>query len=227
MYNDVMPNESGLTAFPETEQKLKAVITVIDTRRLKEELVPACSFLSRQCTGMCCSLPVMVTQEEASVLARLQNEKIREFEKMGLRLSEPAILVDSKNQHRYLAKKRRNFSQMNRVVDYLLFRGKKFHLPDFKVLSSFVRTCVFSLKDGACALQRLSEREGRHKWHYKPVNCWKFPLSIENGRLTLPQRRNTRFPCDQNTGVPVKEGLKDELGLLGKIIGRDILPEIR
>ncbi len=227
MYNNVMLNEPGLTVFPETEQKLKALITSIDTPCLRGELVPACSFLAKHCSGMCCSLPVMVTQEEAGILTRLQKEKEPEFKNMGLRLAGPVVLSDAQNQHRYLTKKRRNFFQMNRIVNYLIFREKKSVLPDFKILSRFAQTCVFSLKDGACALQHLSEREGLHKWYYKPVNCWKFPLSVENGRLTLPQRRHTHFPCDQDPGVPIREGLKDELEFLGKILGRDILAEIR
>lgn len=75
------------TAFPKTEQNLKEFIAHIDVERFKKYPIPACSFHFKDCLGMCCSLRVAVTQEEAGVLARLAKERARDFEKMGLRFT--------------------------------------------------------------------------------------------------------------------------------------------
>ena len=84
------------------------------------------------------------------------------------------------------------------------------------------------MEDGSCALQKFGEAQGRHKWYYKPVNCWKYPLSIADGRLTLGDKTfYTYFPCNKNGPVPAAEALSEELAFLGKIIGRDLLREIR
>lgn len=46
--------------------------------------------------------------------------------------------------------------------------------------------CVFSEADGKCSLQTLAVKLGKHKWDYKPMGCWLFPLGAENGKLIAP-----------------------------------------
>jgi hypothetical protein len=36
--------------------------------------------------------------------------------------------------------------------------------------------CVFTLADGRCSLQVAAEALGFHKWEFKPMTCWLFPL---------------------------------------------------
>jgi hypothetical protein len=217
----------GLTAFPSTEGNLKELIGHIDVERFRKERVPACSFLSKNCTGMCCSLPVAVTQEETEVLTRLVKDKAKAFREMGLKIRGAVIRIDAKTQRRCLVKKRRGFLQLNKIIYNLMNKEKKIRALDFKVFLGFIRTCAFSMADGSCALQRLSEQEGLHKWYYKPFNCWKYPLSINRGYLTLPERLdNAQFPCHGDKSISSYEGLKEELLFLGKIIKRDILKEI-
>jgi hypothetical protein len=46
--------------------------------------------------------------------------------------------------------------------------------------------CVFSEADGKCSMQTLAVKLGKHKWDYKPMGCWLFPLGAENGKLIAP-----------------------------------------
>ena len=71
-----MKNQA-VTAFPNTEHNLKDLIRRIDVERFRKERIPACSFLSSPCMGMCCSLPVAVTREETEVLNQLAKNKAR------------------------------------------------------------------------------------------------------------------------------------------------------
>jgi hypothetical protein len=210
----------NFTAFPLIEDNLRDLIRHIDAESLRKKRIPACSFLSHECIGMCCSLPVAVTQEEAGILTRLVKDKAKEFRNMGLRLRRPAVLFDAKTERSYLAKRKRNFLQLNKIIYNVM-------PADLKVFLKFIRTCVFSMRDGSCALQRLSIQEGLHKWYYKPVNCWKYPLSIDKGCLTLPEKPgNAHFPCDSDRGTSACEGLKEELEFMGDILHRDIMKEI-
>ncbi|MGD0336569.1 MAG: hypothetical protein ABSB18_05655 [Candidatus Omnitrophota bacterium] len=221
-----MQNKS-FTAFPSTESNLKELIARIDIERFRKERVPACSFLSKNCIGMCCSLPVAVTLEEAEVLTRLVKDKTKVFRKMRLKIRGAVITIDATTQRMCLSKKRRSFLQLNKIIYNLMNKDKKMRAFDFKVFLGFIRTCVFSMADGSCALQRLSEQQGLHRWYYKPFNCWKYPLSINKGYLTLPERLgNAQFPCHGDKNISSYEGLREELLFLGKIMERDILKEI-
>jgi hypothetical protein len=219
--------QKGFTAFASTEENLKGLIQHFDSERLRKERVPACSFLSKNCLGICCSLPVAVTQEEAEILTKTTKDKIGIFMKMGKGFRGPVIKFNAKTKRSYLAKRHRGFRQMNSIVYNLISKeGKKLPLG-FKFFLNFIRTCVFSLDNGSCALQVLAEKEGLHKWYYKPFNCWKYPLSIEQGHLTLPKKIGSlHFPCRQDKSTLAYQGLKEELSFLGKIINRDILKEI-
>jgi hypothetical protein len=219
--------QKSFTAFASTEENLKGLIQHIDSERLREERVPACSFLSKNCLGMCCSLPVAVTQEETEVLTKTVKDKSVIFMKMAKSIPGPVIKFNAKTKRSYLAKRYRDFRQMNKIVYNLMNKERK-RLPlGFKFFLNFIRSCVFTLDDGSCALQVLAEQEGLHKWYYKPFNCWKYPLSIDKGHLTLPEKIGSlHFPCSQDKSIFAYQGLKEELSFLGEIINRDILKEI-
>lgn len=221
-----MPQQT-VTAFSSTEENLKNLISYVDAERFRKEYVPVCSFLSKNCFGACCSLPVAVTQEEAEVLTELVKDKARVFREMGKVIRNPIIGFNARSKRRYLAKKYRNFRQMNKII-YNLIKKEKNLLPlGFKFFLNFIHTCVFSMPDGSCSLQLLAKQEGLHKWYYKPFNCWKYPLSIDKGRLTLAEKLGSlHFPCSRDKSTFAYQGLEEELSFLGKIVNRDILKEI-
>ncbi|MFH0922040.1 MAG: DUF3109 family protein [Fibrobacterota bacterium] len=45
--------------------------------------------------------------------------------------------------------------------------------------------CVFLDAIGACALQKLAMKEGKHRWAYKPYHCVLFPFLVEDGTLSV------------------------------------------
>lgn len=45
--------------------------------------------------------------------------------------------------------------------------------------------CVFLNDDGACVLQKAAAAEGMSRHALKPFFCWLYPVTIEDGELTL------------------------------------------
>ncbi len=74
--------------------------------------------------------------------------------------------------------------------------------------------CTFLDKDGLCALQRLANLEGVHKWKYKPLYCILFPLTIYEGALTIDDEHIDRLKtCNVNPDVETSifDACKEEL----------------
>ncbi|MBN1493831.1 MAG: hypothetical protein JW938_06745 [Candidatus Omnitrophica bacterium] len=216
------------TAFPKTEERLRTLIKVIDTDRLRKGGVLACSFTTEKCFGMCCSLKVAVTAEEAEILTRLACDHSSELYRLGCEIKGNVITIDRPTGRHRLLHRRRTFNEVNKIVFEMITRKGSTAKLNIRRLQKTMHACVFLLKDGACALQRLAEQFGRHKWYYKPINCWKYPLSIKNGTLTVPSTfKNNIFPCYRHDTTPCYEALREELSFLGTMIGRDIVSEIK
>ena len=58
--------------------------------------------------------------------------------------------------------------------------------------------CVMADDEGKCSLQTLAVSLGRHKWVYKPMGCWLYPLGLEDGKILAPPR--TRRDDANNIG---------------------------
>lgn len=74
--------------------------------------------------------------------------------------------------------------------------------------------CTFLDKDGLCALQRLANLEGVHKWKYKPLYCILFPLTIYEGALTIDDEHIDRLKtCNVNpdSETSIFDACKEEL----------------
>jgi Fe-S-cluster containining protein len=74
--------------------------------------------------------------------------------------------------------------------------------------------CTFLDKDGLCALQRLANLEGKHKWKYKPLYCILFPLTIYEGALTIDDEHIERLKTcnmDSNNKISIFDACKEEL----------------
>jgi hypothetical protein len=215
--------KSNLTAFPRTEQRLREMIKTVDMDRIKKEVFPACSFLSAQCFGVCCSFKVAVTNEEAETLKAIVKENTAFFRHAICHIPDEIIKTGTKLGQRYLTRRKRDFKELNRIIYALISDGKRNKIATLKDFFSFLHVCAFSMKDGGCSLQRLALEKGLHKWYYKPINCWKFPLTIRDGILTMPKVSNyVRLPCSYQAKNTAITELHEELSFLGKIIGREI-----
>lgn len=74
--------------------------------------------------------------------------------------------------------------------------------------------CTFLDRDGLCVLQRLAINEGRNKWHYKPLYCILFPLTVYQGSLTIDDEHIDRLKhCNKadNDGTTIIDHCKEEL----------------
>lgn len=74
--------------------------------------------------------------------------------------------------------------------------------------------CTFLDKDGLCSLQKLAEREGVHKWKYKPQYCILFPLTIFEGALTIDDEHIDRLKTCNTNPIPetsIYEACREEL----------------
>lgn len=54
--------------------------------------------------------------------------------------------------------------------------------------------CVFAEADGKCSLQTLAVARGKHKWAYKPMGCWLFPLTSDGQDIVPPPRNRAQDP---------------------------------
>ncbi len=74
--------------------------------------------------------------------------------------------------------------------------------------------CTFLDKNGLCALQRLANLEGIHKWKYKPLYCILFPLTIYEGAITIDDEHIDRLKtCTVNSDseTSIFDACKEEL----------------
>ncbi len=62
--------------------------------------------------------------------------------------------------------------------------------------------CAFSEQDGKCSLQTLAVKLAKHKWHYKPMGCWLFPLSSDDKGLVAPPRTRRQDPNNLGKHYP-------------------------
>lgn len=219
---------SHYTAFPKTENNLRFLIKEIDTESFLQKRFSACSLSFQDCLGRCCSLKVAVTAEEIDVLKQLCREKENFLKDNQIDPPSQVFAYDARTGRKCLAKRKRGFRELHQLVLSLL---PKIHriFSKKKILDKLLRVCVFLRPDGLCVLELIAREEGKHRWYYKPINCWKYPLSIRKGRLTFPVlNENPHFPCHAHRDKSCAlDGLEEELAFLGNIVGRDLIKEIR
>jgi len=73
------------------------------------------------------------------------------------------------------------------------------------------QACIFLTLDRRCALQVYSEQAGRHKWQWKPFYCWLFPLTAEEGTITVDERSIGMCFMPSDQAVPFHSLVKQEL----------------
>lgn len=119
------------------------------------------------CKGMCCYDGIYLMNGEEEYLKNI----VKEFKEYFSFLPDDFI-VDG-NWKNIVTGRKTEVRKYNSVAsDY----------PDH-----FEKTlCVFAKDDGKCSLQSLAYELNIHKWTFKPVGCWMFPLRLENGKITPP-----------------------------------------
>lgn len=80
------------------------------------------------------------------------------------------------------------------AVRKFVYREKPAHFSNTR--------CVFTESDGKCSLQTLAVKLGKHKWHYKPMGCWLFPLESEETGLVSPPRTRREDPNNMGKSYP-------------------------
>lgn len=131
----------------------------------------------------------------------------------------------------------------NRTQEHFVQKPCSYTLPNLK--PEHHTACSMRDDAGRCSLQSLAMSEGKHPWWYKPLECWLFPIVIVPGtppRITLAshvpglygEEENPDFlqharcaQTDEKSGAPAYQKLAQELEMLGKLLKRDLLAEIR
>lgn len=74
--------------------------------------------------------------------------------------------------------------------------------------------CTFLDSHGLCTLQKLSLKQGQHKWANKPVFCVLFPLTVYQGALTIDDEHIDRLnSCNKyaHENSTIYDSCKEEL----------------
>ena len=128
------------------------------------------------CEGVCCSDGAFLLAEEVLLIHRVVKENRQHF----------ALLPD---QYIIDGEWEGETGPQTNVREHV-YREKPAHFKNTR--------CVFTEADGKCSLQTLAVKQGVHKWKYKPMGCWLFPLMSDDKGLVAPPR--TRRDDPNNLG---------------------------
>jgi hypothetical protein len=130
----------------------------------------------KDCQGICCSDGAMLRPEEERLIHKLVKKFPEHFKDLP-----KTYIIDEEWAH-----------GIGRKTEVRKFRyaNKPAHFKHTK--------CVFGDDEGKCILQTLAVKQGVHKWKYKPMGCWLFPLEGDEKGLVAPPR--TRREDTNNLG---------------------------
>ena len=222
-------SDGALTAFPSAEEVLRNLLSGEVCSTTFKRRISRCNL--EQCRGNCCYDGIFIDAGTAESLRALVAENRDFFESLGLEMPKEVVVQGEwRGQYHGLktALRQQGFSKM--IEDYP---------PHFEDTA-----CVFLVEDGRCSLQVLAERDGRHRWFYKPEGCWLHPIRVtkaEEGALVLHDEATEPYSypdypafttatfCGRSdpAGEPAFEVLAEEIELLSKITGHDYLVQIR
>lgn len=95
--------------------------------------------------------------------------------------------------------------------------------------------CFLLLDDGRCSLEVFARAHGLHRWHYKPMCCWTYPIIVRRGghpEFRLYSEVNDPYACPDYPGFvnatkcsattplgrPAREVLCEELSYMCEIL---------
>lgn len=225
MQNNTHWNSDDLTAFKESQWLLrnKFASATINPKEFQRKLQP-CSLST--CLGTCCYDGASVDEATGNAVQKLVDERRPDFAAMGLDL--PDAVIETSEWNGVVGKKTKSRPfQRPSIKDYP---------PHFNKSA-----CVFLVNDGRCALQILSQADGKHRWYYKPFTCWLHPIKISKDAIRLYDETSDPnilpdYPgfvvcahCGRTDeqGRPAANVLSEELDYLGKLLNRDLLSEVQ
>lgn len=132
------------------------------------------------CEGICCSDGAFLLPEEEALI----HETVAKFPEHFSLLPKKYIGDAVWGEHH-------GRKTSTRIYRY---KSKPTHFADTR--------CSFTEKDGKCSLQTLAVAQGRHKWHYKPMGCWLFPLESNEKGLVAPPRTRREDPNNLGRAYP-------------------------
>ena len=132
------------------------------------------------CEGICCSDGAFLLPEEEALI----HETVAKFPEHFSLLPKKYIGDAVWGEHHGRKTSTRSYR----------YKSKPTHFADTR--------CSFTEKDGKCSLQTLAVAQGRHKWHYKPMGCWLFPLESNEKGLVAPPRTRREDPNNLGRAYP-------------------------
>ena len=134
----------------------------------------------KDCEGICCSDGAFLLPEEEDLIHRAVAEHPEHFQHLP-----PQYIFDGEWEG--------NVGRKTAVYEFD-YKNKPGHFASTR--------CAFSEQDGKCSLQTLAVKLGKHKWHYKPMGCWLFPLSSDEQGLVPPPRTRREDPNNLGKHYP-------------------------
>ena len=133
-----------------------------------------------ECEGVCCSDGAFLLPEEEAIIQDAVSRYPDHFRHL------PDNFILDSEWHGNVGRKT--------AVYPLSYKNKPAHFADTR--------CALSEQDGKCSLQTLAVKLGKHKWHFKPMGCWLFPLSADESGLVAPPRTRREDPNNLGKHYP-------------------------
>ena len=134
----------------------------------------------RKCEGICCSDGAFLLPEEERLIRRLVKKHPAHF--AHLRAD---FIGDGEWEG--------NTGRKTAVAPFQ-YKEKPTHFSHTR--------CVMAEADGKCSLQTLAVKLEKHKWAYKPMGCWLYPLGADDGKLISPPRTKREDPNNLGKRYP-------------------------
>ena len=132
------------------------------------------------CEGICCSDGAFVLPEEAKIIDRV----VAKFPEHFTHLPKDYLITSEWGEQ---------MGPKTNVRKYV-YKDKPAHFNNTR--------CVFTEADGKCSLQTLAVKHGKHKWKYKPMGCWLFPMHSDDVGLVAPARLRIEDPNNLGRDYP-------------------------
>lgn len=133
-----------------------------------------------ECQGICCSDGAFLRPEEVRKIHKLVEKYPEHFSQLP-----DDYIIEQEWAHGVGMK-----TQVRRYK----YKNKPDHFKHTK--------CVFAEADGKCTFQTLAVKLGVHKWKYKPMGCWLFPLESDEKGIVKPPRTRREDPNNLGKDYP-------------------------
>ncbi len=163
---------------PKTSAASPTVKKIAVTKPTKHTKLHYCDL--RDCQGICCSDGAFLRPEEVRKIHKLVEKFPEHFAQLPL-----DYIIEEEWAHGV---------GMKTQVRKFRYKNKPDHFKHSK--------CVFAEADGKCSFQTLAIKQGVHKWKYKPMGCWLFPLESDEKGLIAPPRTRRDDPNNLGKDYP-------------------------